>query len=332
MYRKKRPSDRLGAGEAERPCRVLIRWEHEAMPTSNIDVLSQQQACSGDRMLKRLVVAALALYSIPGVTTVSLAASTGCPQFFPHGNAPDLVNPKLLPKTRTICYAAFAVLHSGITRTPLWAAEHLTRNGLDAAVATERKDTFHEESRLPPDERADLDDYTRSGFDRGHLAPAADMPDEQAQHESFSLANMIPQDPQSNRGLWSGIESAVRGLARKSGDLYVVSGPIFQGATLQRLRGRVLVPTHIFKAVYDPKRNQAAAYLVENADGDQWRNLSISELQQIIGIDPFPGLPSSVKDHAMDLPEPKLSGKRPEQTEKPGSADTILDRLKRFMR
>jgi endonuclease G, mitochondrial len=192
------------------------------------------------------------------------------------------------------------VLHSGVTRTPLWAAEHLTRNGLDAAVATERKDTFHEESRLPPDERADLDDYARSGFDRGHLAPAADMPDEQAQHESFSLANMIPQDPQSNRGLWSGIrglwsgiESAVRGLARRSGDLYVVSGPVFQGTTLRRLRGRVLVPTHIFKAVYDPKRNQAGAYLVENADGDQWRSVSIAELQRITGIDPFPGLAPS---------------------------------------
>ena len=98
---------------------------------------------------------------------------------------------------------------------------------------------------------------------------------------------MIPQDPQSNRGLWSGIESAVRGLARKSGKLYVVSGPIFQGATLKRLRGRVLVPTHIFKAVYDPKRKQAAAYLVENGDSDQWRNISIAELQQITGIDPF---------------------------------------------
>jgi endonuclease G, mitochondrial len=111
-------------------------------------------------MLKRLViVAALVMCSAPGTTTVSVAAPTGCPQFFPHGDAPALVNPKLLPKTRKICYSAFAVLHSGITRTPLWAAEHLTRNGLKAAVATERKDTFHEEPRLPPDERADLDDY-----------------------------------------------------------------------------------------------------------------------------------------------------------------------------
>jgi len=262
----------------------------------------------------------------------SLAAPTACPQFFPRDNAPDLVNPKLRPKTRTIYCSAFAVLHSGITRTPLWAAEHLTRNGLDAAVDTERKDTFHEEAKLPPDERADLDDYARSGFDRGHLAPAADMPEEKAQHESFSLANMIPQHPQSNRGLWSSIESAVRGLARKSGDLYVVSGPIFQRETLKRLRGRVLVPTHIFKAVYDPKRQQAAAYLVENADGDKWRNVSIAELQQSTGIDPFPALEPSVKAYAMTLPKPRLPGKRQKQTEWPWSADTILEKLKRFMR
>jgi endonuclease G, mitochondrial len=297
------------------------------------DDLTAPQACSGERMLKRLVIAAALASSLTsGMTTISVAAPTGCPQFFPQGSAPELVNPKLLPKTRTICYSALAVLHSGITRTPLWAAEHLTRDGLKAAVVTERKDTFHEEAELPPDERADLNDYTRSGFDRGHLAPAADMPDEQAQHESFSLANMIPQDPQSNRGLWSSIESAVRGLARRSGELYVVSGPIFQGATLQRLRGRVLVPTHIFKAVYDPKRNQSAAYLVENGDSDQWRSVSISELQQITGINPFPGLAPSVKDHAMALPDSKLPGRRPKQTEIPWSVDTILDRLMRFMR
>src|SRR3954451_15045524 len=97
-------------------------------------------------MLKRLViVVALALCPTVGMTAISLAAPTGCPQFFPRGTAPDLVNPKLLPKTQQICYSAFAVLHSGITRTPLWAAERLTRNGLKAAVATERKGTFHEE-------------------------------------------------------------------------------------------------------------------------------------------------------------------------------------------
>ena len=58
----------------------------------------------------------------------------------------------------------------------------------------------------------------------------------------------------------------------------------------------------------------------------------MTELQQITGIDPFPELAPSVKDHAMALPEPKLSGKRPKQTEQPGTVDTMLDRLKQFMR
>ena len=101
---------------------------------------------------------------------------------------------------------------------------------------------------------------------------------------------------------------------------------------MNRLRGRVLVPTHIFKAVYDPKRNQAAAYFVANADGDQWRTVSIAELQQITGIDAFPALAPSVKDHAMALPDPKLPGRRPKHTESPWSVDTILDRLMQFMR
>ena len=97
------------------------------------------------------------------------------------------------------------------------------------------------------------------------------------------------------------------------------SRPSLPGRDAPAHHERVLVPTHIFKAVYDPKRNQAAAYLVENAAGDQWRSVSIAELQQITGIDPFPGLAPSIKDHAMALPEPKLPGKRPKQTEKPGA-------------
>ena len=92
------------------------------------------------------------------------------------------------------------------------------------------------------------------------------------------------------------------------------------------------MPTHIFKAVYDPKRKQAAVYLVENVDGDQWRTVSIAELQQITGIDPFSGLASSVRNHAMALPNPKLPGRRQKQTESPWSVDTILDRLMQFMR
>ena len=62
--------------------------------------------------------------------------------------------------------------------------------------------------------------------------------------------------------LWEGIEEATRNLAKNSGELYVVSGPIFYGANLEKINDRVMVPTFIFKAIYDPSKQARAAYLV----------------------------------------------------------------------
>jgi endonuclease G len=163
---------------------------------------------------------------------------------------------------------------------------------------------FHPDPNLPHDERAELADYARSGFDRGHMAPSGDMPDARSQEESFSLANMVPQNPDNNRHLWEHIETAVRDLGRRDGELYVVTGPIFQGQTLQRLHGRVLVPTKLFKAIYDPNRRAAGAYVVPNAPGDDWEEVSIEQLAEMSGIDVFPELPPRLKQSAMQLPSP----------------------------
>ena len=121
---------------------------------------------------------------------------------------------------------------------------------------------------------------------------------------------MIPQNPDNNRHLWERIETAVRNLTLREGELYVVTGPIFRGENLQALKGRVLVPTEIFKAVYDPRRNGAAAYVARNAEGNEWRELSIAELQQLTGIDIYPALPQSVKENAMPFPAPSERGRR----------------------
>jgi endonuclease G len=255
-------------------------------------------------MLKHLILV-LALLVLPAT---SEAAPADCPPQLLDGTPPRLANERLAARTQGLCYTGYAALHSGITRTPLWSAEHLTRERLDAARGLERVNNFHPDVNLPREERAELSDYSRSGYDRGHMAPSGDMPDPQAQAESFSLANMIPQAPNNNRILWEGIESAVRDLARSDGELYVVTGPIFQGQTLQQLHGRVLVPTSLFKAVYDPKRHQAGAYLVPNAAGNQWEPVSIAQLQQLAGIDAFPTLPAAVKESAMPLPKPTPHG------------------------
>lgn len=210
---------------------------------------------------------------------------------------------------RLLCFRGFALLHSPAIRGPLYAVERLTAEGVARARGLEREGEFHEEERLPAHERARLEDYVRSGLDRGHLAPAGDMPDALARAESFSLANVLPQEPGTNRFLWSDIEIATRSLAVREGELYVVTGPVFAGPEPRSLKGRVLVPTHLFKAVYLPGRGVAAAYLAQNAAAPTWRRVSLAELQTVAGIDAFPGLPPEVRATAAPLPEPGPGGR-----------------------
>lgn len=257
--------------------------------------------------MRRLVFILLVLAGTAGLAGAGDGAPTACPRHYPGGVAPDILRPQLAAETRELCFREYAVIHSGVSRTPLAAAERLTRARVRAARALERENAFHEEERLPPEHRARLADYARSGFDRGHMAPSGDMSTPEAQAESFSLANMVPQDPASNRCLWEGIESAVRELAMREGEVWVLTGPIFEGETLRRLNGRVLVPTSLYKAVYVPSRRGAAAYVAPNAPGMEWRVVSLAELRELTGIEAFPSLPPELRERAMRLPEPKPS-------------------------
>jgi endonuclease G len=233
-------------------------------------------------------------------------AEPSCSAQLYRGEAPRISNAKLAAQTYPLCFSEIALLYSGVARTPLWSAERLTAERVRQARALPRlrANAFHEEPTLPVQDRAELGDYRRSGFDRGHMAPNGDMSTPQAQEESFSLANMIPQDPCNNEVLWEGIESAVRDLALSTGEVYVVTGPASRSVELKSLKGRVLVPTHIFKAVYVPSRNEAAAYFAPNDGSQTFDTLSIAALRSKIGIDVFPALDEEVKGKAMILPEP----------------------------
>jgi endonuclease G, mitochondrial len=234
-----------------------------------------------------------------------LAGQTACPEHFASGQSPDFINQKLTAKTREVCYSGYAVTHSGVTRTPLYSAEHLTRERLLQGKGLKRQNRFHPDEHIPQSERAELHHYARSGYDRGHVAPSADMFDVQSQYECFSLANMVPQVPENNRGPWEGIESTVRKMVKSKGELYVVTGPIFQGANLQRIGGAVMVPTKLFKAVYDPRKQEAGAYLIDNAADAQPQKVSIGDLEKTTGISIFPSLKAGVKTRLMNLPDPK---------------------------
>jgi endonuclease G len=277
----------------------------------------------------RFLVLAVFLCASPAV----VASQQDCSEPFFGGQAPVLLNAKLREKTRELCFSQFTALHSGITRGPLWSAEDLLRANLTIAVSLPRpsSNTFHVEDSLPANERSTLDDYRRSGFDRGHMTPNSDMSTPQAQEESFTLANIVPQHPCNNEVLWEGVESAVRAVALGEGEVFVVTGAAFIGAELDSLQGRVMVPTHIFKAVYIPSRDEAGAYWAPNDDSQNWEAISVSRLRDLSGIDPFPSLAESVKAVRGDLPAPtphhgcRLGGKG-----NPKKTQSLLDWYRRY--
>ena len=250
-----------------------------------------------------LVLAALAT---PAAALAQPPAA--CPQNSPGGRLPVLVNARLAPRTTLLCNDAYAALASGLTHGPLWSAEHLTAASLAVARTTTREGEFHPDDRLPPADQAQLEDYRRSGFDRGHMTPSGDMPGEQAQQQSFSLANMVPQAAALNRGVWEGIESAVRDLAVQEGELYVVTGPAFAGRRLRSIGpDGLLVPSSTWKAVYDPRTGGAGVYVCHNTTRPTCSTVSVATLVQGVGIDPFPALTPAAKATLTPLPPPNPS-------------------------
>jgi endonuclease G len=250
------------------------------------------------------------LVSLLFSTSIAIADQTSCPEHFAGGQAPSITNQKMSPKTRDVCYSGYALKHSGLTRTPLYSAEHLTSTRLAQAKGMKRSSKFFPDPNIPASERAELNHYARSGYDRGHVAPSADMPDPKSQQECFSLANMIPQVPENNRGVWEKVEKGVRKMAKDRGEIYVVSGPIFIGSNIQKMGGAVMVPTHIFKAIYDPSRQEAGAYLVENTLEGQPSVVSIAELEKMVGINLFPSVNENIKSVAMNMQQPKAGKAR----------------------
>ncbi|QNN55453.1 DNA/RNA non-specific endonuclease [Diaphorobacter ruginosibacter] len=213
----------------------------------------------------------------------------GCPQFFAGGIAPRVQS---APRLRELCYKSFAILHNGSTRTPVFVAERLNRQSLQQAQGLARTDRFFADARLPGAERSELSDYSGSGFARGHMAPAADMPTADAMAQSFSLANMVPQNPRHNSGPWARIEKDTRSyVMRARGDVYVITGPVYSARTQKIGSGGVAVPAHLFKLVYDASTHRAWAHWQENSEqGKAGRPISYGELEARLGMELLPGV------------------------------------------
>lgn len=233
------------------------------------------------------------------LSTLSLAAAaanpaefTQCPGFFVNGKAPIVPNASAL-KARALCFDAFAVLHSGVAHAPIYSTQRLNKAILQAAHGQERTDKFYEEGRLPRSERATLEDFRGSGYDRGHASEAAAMPTPSAMAQSFSLANVILQSPELNRGQWAKtVEKATRQyIMRAQGDVYVFTGPVFDKPAKVLGPSQVWVPRYIYKLVFDATTHRAWAHYLENTnEAKASRPISYRELVARTGIEFLPGV------------------------------------------
>ena len=234
--------------------------------------------------------------------TRSTQGFSQCPQFFAGGKPPVLSDQ---PKLRALCYDAFAILHSGQSKTPVFVAQRLNKALVEDADE-KRTNKFFSDARLPRDERAELDDYKRSGYSRGHMAPAGDMPTAQAMAQSFSLANMVPQSSKQNGGPWARIEKDTRSYAqRAAGDVYVITGPVFAADTSTVGSNQVRVPSFLYKLVYDAQSQRAWAHWQANDDAARvTQPISYEELVRRTGIEflPATALRSSGKIQQVSAP------------------------------
>ena len=193
----------------------------------------------------------------------------------------------------------YVASYNKTTLLPNWVAWHLTAERTEGSAKRSGVD-FAEDTEVPEPRATDWD-YYNSGYDRGHMCPAADNKwSKKAMEESFLFTNMCPQNGKLNRGDWHEMEMACRKWAKKYGDLYIVCGPIlYKGKHKTIGKNKVVVPEAFFKVVLrtgdDP---QAIGFIYKNTSGNRPKDSyvnTVDEVERITGIDFFPSLPDDVE-------------------------------------
>ena len=194
----------------------------------------------------------------------------------------------------------YTVSYNNELKIPNWVAWHLTAERL-AGRASRGNSAFHEDTDVP-EPRVTTYDYMNSGYDRGHMCPAADNKwDKQAMDESFLMTNICPQDASLNRGGWNSLEIQCRKWAEEYGDVYIVAGPIlYRGKHKKIGENKVVVPEAFFKVVLCLRGTpKAIAFIYKNAESKgpkaDYVN-SVDQVERITGIDFFPSLPDSIEN------------------------------------
>lgn len=192
---------------------------------------------------------------------------------------------------------------------PNWVSWHLQASDIGDV---ERQNNFHPEQSLPTGfKRVTPDDYTGTGFDRGHVCNSKDRTATEADNsETFSMANMLPQTPDLNRQVWESLESYSRSLAQRGSDLYIIAGGYGSAKTIGKTN-KVNVPTNCWKIIVvlpsgrditqADKSTRVIAVDMPNVQGisqDTWSKYAttVRDIEQKTGYHFLTDLPQDVQD------------------------------------
>ncbi len=205
--------------------------------------------------------------------------------------------PSITNKNALVVHKAYTLEYSEEYEQARWVAYMLT--GKHSRGNAQRTDFFVQDP-LVDTKSAHFEDYRRSGYTKGHLAPAGDMKwDTTAMRESFYMSNISPQTAGFNDGIWNKIEMQVRQWARDYDSVYVVTGPIIEPDHKSIGRNNVAVPSYFYKVVYAPSQRQGIAFLVRHQNsskGPRQFVVSIDQIEIRTGIDFFPSLPDEIEE------------------------------------
>jgi len=201
----------------------------------------------------------------------------------------------------------FIISHDNALKIPDWVGYHLKKE--DAEKTGPRVNDFHPDEELAPNERSELKDYKKSGFDRGHMAPANDFKrSKRAMLSTFVLSNMSPQKANLNQRIWRILEAEVHKLAIEHGNVWIFTGPLFldgngHPTAPKKFIGpdHVAVPTHFFKVAlceHESGTHEMFAFIMENRARTlpgKPKNyiVTVDKVEADSGLDFFSALPDS---------------------------------------
>ena len=202
--------------------------------------------------------------------------------------------------SQVIEHTGYTVSYNRKRRNPNWVAYELTAEEVDGKEP--RNGDFIPDPDLKGAQATD-EDYKNCGWDRGHLAPAADMKwSKEAMEESFYLSNISPQNNNLNRGVWKSIEELTRDAAVKHKNVLVVTGPVFtKEKGLGKIgKNKVLIPNGFYKVLLINNCGyKGIGFYCENKAGKKKLSsyaVSIDSIEHITGIDFFHMLPDEIEN------------------------------------